>query len=117
VLSIGVQVLRVLQAYCLAESLAIRQPLALYFGLIPLITLVMQIPITIGGLGTTQYAFERLFGYAGVAAPAAVALSILFLALGTAGNLPGGLIYMLGSRDGALQPGESGALPGGSSNR
>jgi hypothetical protein len=96
--SIGVQTLRIVQAYCLGRSLGITEPLVLYFACIPLITLIMQIPVTVGGLGTTQYAFERLFGYAGVAAPQAVALSILFLALGTVGNLPGGLLYMMGER-------------------
>jgi uncharacterized membrane protein YbhN (UPF0104 family) len=97
-LSSLVQILRVLQAWYLGRALDISEPLILYFALIPLITLVMQIPITIGGLGTTQYAFERLFGYAGVGAPQAVALSLLFLALGTVGNLPGGLLYATGSR-------------------
>ncbi len=97
-LSAGVQVLRILQAFCLGLALGIAAPASIYFAFVPLITLVMQIPITIAGLGTTQYAFERLFGYAGVAAPLAVALSILFLALGTFGNLPGGLLYMTGDR-------------------
>ena len=97
-LSILVQALRVLQAYCLGRSLGIGQPLLAYFGLVPLITLIMQIPITVGGLGTTQFAFERLFGYAGVAAPQAVALSLLFLALGTVGNLPGGALYLVAPR-------------------
>jgi hypothetical protein len=116
--SVGVQVLRILQAYCLGRSLAIGEPLPLYFALIPLITLIMQVPITIAGLGTTQFAFERLFGYAGVAAPPAVALSILFLALGTVGNLPGGLIYVFGVRDATVAPRRgSGALPGESPNR
>lgn len=97
-LSVLVQLLRVIQAYCLGRALAMAEPPGLYFTFVPLITLIMQIPITIAGLGTTQYAFERLFGYAGVAAPQAVALSILFLALGTVGNLPGGLLYILGGR-------------------
>jgi uncharacterized protein (TIRG00374 family) len=97
-LSIGVQTLRVLQAYCLGRGLAISEPLLLYFAFIPLITLVMQLPITVAGLGTSQFAFERLFGYAGVPAPQAVALSILFIALGTIGNLPGGLVYLIGER-------------------
>ncbi|MGH9309512.1 MAG: lysylphosphatidylglycerol synthase transmembrane domain-containing protein [Vicinamibacterales bacterium] len=116
--SIWVQLLRVLQAYCLGRSLGIAEPLGLYVALIPLITLVMQIPITIAGLGTTQYAFERLFGYAGIAAPPAVALSILFLALGTVGNLPGGLLYVFGNREAvAGAPHGSSTVPGSSPNR
>ena len=97
-LSILVQTLRVVQAYCLGRSLDIGEPLLLYFAFVPIITLIMQVPITVGGLGTTQYAFARFFGYAGVPAPQAVALSILFLALGTVGNLPGGLLYAAGER-------------------
>ena len=98
ILSVFVQTLRVVQAYCLGRSLGLGEPLVLYFAFVPIITLIMQIPITVGGLGTTQYAFERFFGYAGVAPPQAVALSILFLALGTLGNLPGGLLYATGDR-------------------
>ena len=109
--SVAVQALRVVQAYCLGRALGISLPLILYFAFIPLITLIMQIPVTVGGLGTTQYGFERLFAYGGIAAAESVALSILFLALGTVGNLPGGLIYMLGSRERPARPG--GAAPEG----
>ena len=68
----------------------------MYFALVPVILLVMQLPITINGLGTTQYAFDRLFVPAGAAAPAVFALSVLFLALGIVGSLPGGLLYIAG---------------------
>jgi hypothetical protein len=61
------------------------------------ITLVMQLPITVAGLGTTQYAFEWMFSRAGVPSPVTFALSILFLALGTLGNLPGGVLYAFGA--------------------
>lgn len=108
-LSIGVQALRVIQAYCLGRALGIEMALILYFAFIPLITLIMQIPITVGGLGTTQYAFERLFAYGGIAAGQSVALSILFLALGTVGNLPGGVIYVAGSRERLPATGPAGA--------
>ncbi len=96
--SIGVQVLRILQAYCLGVSLGIPLPVTAYFAFIPVILLVMLLPISINGLGTSQLAFAGLFGRAGVSQADAVALSILFLALGVAGNLPGGLIYALGER-------------------
>jgi glycosyltransferase 2 family protein len=93
VMSVVVQIIRVVQAYCLGRALAIDLPFAAYFAFIPVILLVMLLPITINGLGTSQYAFEWLFGRVGVAAPQAVALSILFVALGLIGNLPGGLLY------------------------
>lgn len=97
--SIAVQVLRVLQAFCLGVSLGIPLPITAYFAFIPVILLVMLLPISINGLGTSQLAFAGLFGRAGVPHADAIALSILFLALGVAGNLPGGLIYALGARD------------------
>jgi uncharacterized protein (TIRG00374 family) len=91
--SIGVQVLRVVQAYCLGRALDIPAPLRLYFAFIPLILLIMLLPVTINGLGTSQAAFVWFFGQAGVDRPEAFALSILFVALGIVGNLPGGFLY------------------------
>ena len=96
--SVTVQVLRVLQAWCLGRALGIPAPLVVYFVAIPVILLVMLLPVTINGLGTGQMAFEALFGRVGVGAPEAFALSILFIALGLVGNLPGGLLYALGPR-------------------
>jgi len=97
-LSIAVQAFRVLQAWCLGRALGIDLPLSLYFAFIPLIVFIMQIPITPNGLGTTQLAFDRFFVPQGVAPPQAFALSVLFLALGVLGSLPGGLLYALAPR-------------------
>lgn len=95
-LSILVQVFRVLQAWCLGLALGIDLPLLTYFVFIPIIVLIMQIPITVNGLGTTQLAFDRLFVPQGAPAPHVFALSVLFLALGIIGTLPGGILYALG---------------------
>lgn len=95
VMSILVQVARILQAWCLGRALGIDLPLPTYFAVMPVIMLVMQIPITVNGFGTTQIAFERLFVPAGAAAAPTFALSILFLALGIVGSLPGGVLYAL----------------------
>jgi hypothetical protein len=96
-----VQVLRVLQAWCLGLGLGIDAPLSAYFAFIPIILLVMLLPITVYGLGTSQAAFVLFFDAAGVAEPAAFALSVLFLALGVVGNLPGGLLW---ARSGLTPP-------------
>jgi glycosyltransferase 2 family protein len=103
-LSVVVQLLRVVQAYCLGRALDLTLPMIVYFGFIPVITLVMQLPITVAGLGTTQYAFEWMFGRAGVPSAVSFALSLLFLALGTLGNLPGGLLYAFGNNGTAKDP-------------
>lgn len=102
--SLAVQVLRILQAWMLGLSLHITAGLAAYFAFIPIILLVMQIPITVSGLGTSQVGFEAMFTRAGVAAPAAIALSLLFVGLGVVGNLPGGLLYLTGKGAAGLKP-------------
>lgn len=94
--SIGVQVLRIVQAYLLGVGLGIAAPLSAYFAFVPLILLVMLLPITMNGLGTSQAAFIWTFRRAGVDTPEAFALSVLFVALGMVGNLPGGLLYATG---------------------
>ena len=78
---------------CLGRALAIDLPLATYFLLIPIVLLVMLLPVTVNGLGTSQVAFEYFFSQVGVSSAPAVALSILFVALGVVGNLPGSLLY------------------------
>jgi uncharacterized protein (TIRG00374 family) len=104
-MSIAVQTIRVLQAWCLGNALGIDQPLLTYFAFVPVILLIMQVPITINALGTTQWAFHTLFVASGVAAAQAFALSVLFLVLGIVGSLPGGVLYASGSAD------ERGAQP------
>ena len=91
--SLAVQGIRVLQAFCLGTALGLTVPLTAYFVFIPVILLVMLLPVTVNGLGTGQLAFESLFGRAGVPPPEAFALSILFIALGLVGNLPGAILY------------------------
>jgi hypothetical protein len=93
--SILVQVIRVLQGWCLGCALGLQLPLLTYFVFIPIIVLIMQIPITVSGLGTTQLAFDRLFIPQGAAPPQVFVFSILFLALGIIGTLPGGVLYAL----------------------
>jgi uncharacterized protein (TIRG00374 family) len=96
--SMGVQVLRVLQTYCLGLALGLAVPLGVYFALVPIILLIVLMPITINGIGTTQAGFVWLFGRAGVTSAPAFALSVLFLGIAIVGNLPGGLLYLFGGK-------------------
>ncbi|MEP6915115.1 MAG: lysylphosphatidylglycerol synthase transmembrane domain-containing protein, partial [Acidobacteriota bacterium] len=96
IMSVLVQAIRVLQAWCLGEALGIQLPLVLYFAFVPVILLIMQLPITINGLGTTQAAFAGFFAGSGAREAPVVALSVLFLVLGVVGSLPGGLLYAVG---------------------
>ncbi len=94
--SVAVQVIRIVEAYCLGLALGVGQPLGTYFAFVPLILLLMLLPVTVNGLGTSQAAFVWLFGGAGTPSAEAFALSVLFVALGIVGNLPGALLYPSG---------------------
>lgn len=95
--SIAVQVIRILQAWLLGLSLGIDLGLAAYVAFIPLILLVMLVAPLPNGIGSAQAAFWWAFGYAGVSYADAFALSVLFVALGIVGNLPGGILYARGA--------------------
>jgi uncharacterized membrane protein YbhN (UPF0104 family) len=94
--SIAVQLLRISQAWMLGLALGLHPGFVAYLLYIPVILLVMLLPISINGIGTSQAAFVWLFAESGVAAPDAFALSVLFVALGVVGNLPGGILYAVG---------------------
>ena len=96
VCSMAVQVLRIVQGYYLGRGLGIDAPLTIYFAFIPIILLLMLLPVTFNGIGTSQAAFVWFFAQAGVDAATAFALSVLFVALGIIGNLPGGILYAFG---------------------
>ena len=82
----------------LGLSIAIDASLDVYFGFIPLIMLIMLLPISVNGIGTTQVAFVWFFARVGTPEPDAVALSVLFQGLGIVGSLPGGLLLAFGGR-------------------
>ena len=103
--SLAVQGLRIIQAYYLGRGLGITAPLGAYVAFIPLILIVMLLPVTFNGIGTSQVAFVSFFARAGVSPAPALALSVLFVALGIVGNLPGGILYALGRGAGA--PGQA----------
>jgi uncharacterized protein (TIRG00374 family) len=92
--SIAVQVLRIVQAYYLGVAIGVPQPLLTYFAFIPLILLIMFLPITANGIGTSQAAFVWLFSKVGTPPAEAFALSVLFVALGIVGNIPGAVYYV-----------------------
>lgn len=102
--SIAVQLLRISQAWLLGRALGIDAGFVTYLIYIPVILLVMLLPITINGIGTSQAAFWWLFAESGVRAEDAFALSVLFVALGVVGNLPGGVLYATGGLHGRPSP-------------
>ncbi len=101
VCSVAVQVLRIVQAYYIGRGLGMDVPLTMYFAFIPIILLIMLLPVTFNGIGTAQAAFVWLFARTGTPDAVSFALSVLFVALGIVGNLPGGILYVVGGIHGA----------------
>ena len=93
--SIAVQIVRILIAYFIGKSLHIDASLHVYFTLMPLIVLIMLLPVTVSGIGTSQAAFVWFFGRVGVTAEEAFALSVIFVGLSILGNIPGGILYTI----------------------
>ncbi|HXV65281.1 MAG TPA: lysylphosphatidylglycerol synthase transmembrane domain-containing protein [Vicinamibacteria bacterium] len=92
-MSLAVQLLRIVQAYLLSEAMGLGTEAIYFFCFIPPILIVTMLPVSIGGWGTANLAYVALFSQVGMDPEGAFVLSVLILALGVLGNLPGGLIY------------------------
>jgi hypothetical protein len=92
--------LRIVQTWMLGLSLGLDAGFVVYLVYIPVILVVMMLPISVSGIGTGQAAFVWLFAASGVSSADAFALSVLFVALGAVGNLPGGMLYAAGGLHG-----------------
>ncbi len=103
--SIGVQFLRIMQAWCLGLSLGVTVSFVSYLAFIPIILLLIMLPLTVAGLGVAQWSFDWLFVGVGqqLAAPV-FALSVLFIALGIVGNIPGLFLFMTGDKTETFLP-------------
>ncbi|MAH49482.1 hypothetical protein CMI37_26905 [Candidatus Pacearchaeota archaeon] len=75
-----------LVTYLIGLSLGINLSFVYFLAILPLATIVAQIPITINGLGTREATLIGLFSFFGVGAAKVFSMSILTLAL--AGVLP-----------------------------
>ncbi len=103
--SVGVQFLRILQAWCLGLSLGLTVSFVSYLAFIPVILLLIMLPVTVMGLGVAQGSFHWLFATVGNQPPAPVfALSVLFIALGIVGNLPGLFLFVTGDKSQTFLP-------------
>lgn len=96
-LSIGLQLLRVLEGILLAVALGIDVELAYLFVIIPAGVLVTMLPISLGGLGVREALYVALFGAIGIDAASAFTLSFVNFVLGVIVLLmPGAVLYAFG---------------------
>lgn len=85
---------RVLIYYFVALSFNISVPLIYFFLFIPLITLIIMIPISIGGLGVGEGAFVAFFSFAGISLSNCIIMAFSNSIINTLFTLSGGIVYL-----------------------
>ncbi len=92
-LSCLVHGLQIVTQKVLTEALGLSVPLGFIAIYHPLVVLASAVPITIGGFGLREAAYAYLLPHVGIATDDAVALALLWWAIGAIGGLGGGLLY------------------------
>jgi glycosyltransferase 2 family protein len=93
-LSIGVQLLRILQAFLLGRGIGIDVPFSYYLFFMPIGLIALLLPISISGFGAPQAIIVWLLQPKGVPEHDALALSTLIVLTGIVANLPGAFLYL-----------------------
>jgi len=76
-LSVLVQVASVVQVGLIGKGLGLEVPWAVYGCVVPLVTLLTLLPVSVSGMGLREAGYAALLAGFGVTAPEAVALSLL----------------------------------------
>ncbi len=92
-LSCIVHGIQILTQKVLTDALGLSVPLGFVAIYHPLVVLASAVPITIGGFGLREAAYAYLLPHVGIATDDAVALALLWWAIGALGGLGGGLLY------------------------
>ncbi len=93
VLSLLLQLTRVLGVYTMAMALNIDIPGIYYFVLIPIAMILIMFPVSIGGFGLREGIFVALFALAGMSTTDAFALGFALSITDLLISLVGGLLY------------------------
>jgi glycosyltransferase 2 family protein len=107
VLTIGIQIVRILSIWLCGESIGIELSPRPYFVLGPLLFLVMLVPFTINGLAVREAFFVSFLTRLDVSADAAAATGFLFFATTVSLALPGAAIIAWE----AVRPGARRSVP------
>lgn len=94
-LAAGIHVLLVVSHWFYAKALSVEgASLSDFMVLIPVLTSVRAVPITMGGLGVTEVAAQHLLDVAGIPAAQAMAISLLIYISNFAWSLLGGIFLL-----------------------
>ena len=93
-LSLVVQLASMVLAWLIGEGLGLHVP-PLYYGvLIPLVSILTLLPISLNGMGLREAGTVLLLAPLHISEASAVTLSLLIFAVYTAASLMGGIFYL-----------------------
>ncbi len=93
-LSLLLQIVIISSAYIISKGLGLEVPLYFLFIIIPIISVISSIPVSISGLGVREASFVLLLAPLGVTQAQAITLSLTWFLSFAAGSLPGLFVYL-----------------------
>jgi uncharacterized membrane protein YbhN (UPF0104 family) len=94
----------VLMYACIGWSLGAQVTLAQFAITVPITSLFLILPISVGGLGVREWSFKLLYQPIGVTAPMAVVMSLLVYLVGNiVPGIIGGVIYLIRGTRGVVE--------------
>ncbi len=91
--SLLVQLVMVYAHFLAARALGFTVPFEVFLVLVPIVTIVTMIPVSISGLGVREGTVVYLFGQIGLPSASALSLSLTWFLTGVLASLPGGLVF------------------------
>lgn len=93
-ISVAVQSASIVQIALMGRSLGLDVPLLGYAVVVPLVSLLAMLPISVGGMGVREGSLILLLGPFGVSEAGALALGLSWFAMNLVMGLAGGLVYL-----------------------
>lgn len=93
--SLGMAFLKVLIDYTIAYSLGIRIPYIWFLALIPSVSFISLLPVSIAGLGVREGAYVGLFAMLGVSSAYSISISLTVFTLNILLCVIGGILYLV----------------------
>jgi glycosyltransferase 2 family protein len=95
-LSVFVQIANVLLVWLVGRSLALDVPASYYWVMVPVVTLLTLVPVSLNGMGVREWGTVLMLAPLGVSSEAATALAFLWFLTFSAVSVAGGGFYLFG---------------------
>jgi len=93
-ISFFVQSARIMTHYLLGRSLGVTISPLYFFLIIPIVAIIANLPVSLGGIGLREQTGVVLFGGVGVIALQAFSMEFLAYLVAVVVSLPGGIVFM-----------------------